>query len=96
MPCYDHRNDPSYIREELREDTKRQVEAARKSFLHNSPVAELLCYTMKNLSLANRMALLDGNTKLRCWWNDHQERDRKEAASAKPKAVSPKRKRTVR
>lgn len=96
MPCYDHRNDPSYIREELREDTKRQVEAARKSFLHNSPVAELLCSVMKEVPPFVRESLILDNTKLAHWWHDHQERDRKKAAIAKPKVVSLKRKRTVR
>lgn len=80
MPCYDHRNDPSYIREEMREDTMRKVEAARKSFLHNSPVAELLCYVLTNTVPSKRAPLLAANSKLACWWNDHQERDRKVAS----------------
>lgn len=94
MPCYDHRNDPSYIRAELQEDTKRQVEKARVSFLHNSPVAELLCFTLSNLDEATRRELINGEPKLGYWWRDHQERDRKR--KNKPPAVAPKRKRTVR
>lgn len=39
MPCYDHRDDPSYI----------------------------------------RSVLLGKNSKLSCWWRDHQIRDRKVA-----------------
>ena len=79
MPCYDHCDDPSYIRAELQEDTRRKVEEARVSFLHNSPVAELLCYVMRNLPLSQRYVLLGKNSKLSCWWRDHQIRDRKVA-----------------
>lgn len=79
MPCYDERNDPSYIRAELQEDTRRKVEEARVSFLHNSPVAELLCFVMTNTVPSKRAPLLAANSKLACWWRDHQERDRKVA-----------------
>lgn len=79
MPCYDHRDDPSYIRAELQEDTRRKVEEARVSFLHNSPVAELLCFVMTNTPPSKRGPLLIANSKLACWWRDHQVRDRKVA-----------------
>lgn len=73
MPCYDSRSDPSYVREEA-------VAEARKSFLHNSPVAELLCYVLTNTVPSKRAPLLAANSKLACWWKDHQERDAKVAA----------------
>ena len=73
MPCYDSRSDPSYVREEA-------VAEARKSFLHNSPVAELLCYVLTNTVPSKRAPLLAANSKLAHWWADHQERDRKVAA----------------
>lgn len=73
MPCYDERNEPSYVRAEA-------VAEARKSFLHNSPVAELLCFVLTNTVPSKRAPLLAANSKLAHWWKDHQERDRKVAA----------------
>lgn len=72
MPCYDSRNDPAYIREE-----------AREAFTHNSPVADLLCFTMKHVASQTRAALIEANPKLAKWWSDHQERDRKVAKEQK-------------
>jgi hypothetical protein len=72
MPCYDERNSASS-----------QVEASRKEWLHNSPIAELLCELMTKLAQQPRLypesALYPKGSKLWYWWQDHQERDRKKA-----------------
>lgn len=72
MPCYDSRNEPDYVRSE-----------ALKEFNHNSPVAELLCWALTNMSQPYRQGFLRNNPKLGHWWRDHQERDKKKAAEKK-------------
>jgi hypothetical protein len=49
--------------------------------MHNTPVAELLCYVMKNLTNGVVYGLSAGNPKLRTWWEAHQIRDADRAAA---------------
>lgn len=65
MPCYDSRNDASY-----------QVDEARQQWMHNSPVAEMLCRTLRK---AERSGLeLDRfcDTSTLVWYEAHKKRDR--------------------
>lgn len=91
MPCYDGRENERQVLVDYEDREK-----LRREWFHNSPIAELLCSVMKEVPPFVRDSLLLDNTKLAHWWHDHKERDRKKAASAKPKVVGPKRKRTVR
>lgn len=79
MPCYDARDDSSYVRAE----TEREVRADCR---HNSDVAELLCFVMNNLNSATRIGLLANNVALAKWWGEHVERDRKKAEREQRKA----------
>ena len=72
MPCYDSRNDPAYVATEAREQ-------ALRDSTHNSPVAELLCWTISHMELPTRAKFLTANPTLARWWREHQERDRKKA-----------------
>lgn len=73
MPCYDGRENERQV---LVNDVDR--ERLRKEWRHNSPVAELLCYLLKN-SPAARNEHCQNNPKLAKWWAEHQERDRRKA-----------------
>jgi hypothetical protein len=59
MPCYDERNAPSYVEKEVRRDAR-----------HNSDVAEMLCWIIKN----NKK--LTTNKDIDVWWLEHQIRDK--------------------
>lgn len=61
MPCYDHRDSPSEVREE-----------ARKDFRHNSDVAEMLCHVLTH---THPSAIATMPENLRVWWTEHQTRD---------------------
>lgn len=63
MPCYDERSEPRYVRAE-----------AEREWVHNSPVAELLCEAMKVIEVQRVRPML--SLKLEKWWKDHQKRDR--------------------
>lgn len=68
MPCYDSRDDPSYVRAETEHEIRRDCR-------HNSDVAELLCWLLKN-SPAARNEHCRNNPKLAKWWAEHQARDK--------------------
>lgn len=72
MPCYDERNSPSYVREETRQ-------AALEEYRHNSPVAELLCWTLKSMEQETRVKFLAHNKDLATWWGEHRTRDAEKA-----------------
>uniref|UniRef100_A0AAU6VZQ8 Uncharacterized protein n=3 Tax=unclassified bacterial viruses TaxID=12333 RepID=A0AAU6VZQ8_9VIRU len=74
MPCYDSRDHERQVPTD-EEDRRRLF----KEWHHNSPVAELLCWTMKSVDLKQREVLLMANPKLGHWWRDHQERDKSKA-----------------
>lgn len=59
MPCYDSRNEPSYL---LRE--------AKRDFRHNSDVAQMLCDILKY-----KPELIDYTPEIQRWWKEHKERD---------------------
>lgn len=59
MPCYDSRNEPTYILKE-----------AKKEWRHNSDVAGLLCEAMVHLRYIE-----DLSPELKQWWAEHQARD---------------------
>lgn len=71
MPCHVD-VDPDQERREL-----------EKKFTHNSKVAEMLCAMMKGLEAhGNMQAVYNSMTnkmqkRVRDWWSEHQERDRK-------------------
>lgn len=61
MPCYDPRSEPAY-----------QVAEARKEWMHNSPVAEMLCTILK----AIKPELIKYYPEdIQRWWAEHQARD---------------------
>lgn len=64
MPCYDHRNEPEYVRKEAREE-----------FRHNSDVAELLCEAMKIIKAGGLAGQC--SPALGTWSLEHDLRDRK-------------------
>lgn len=61
MPCYDSRDSSTYA-----------VEEARKTFRHNSDVADMLCNLLKKQT-PEYIATLPVATQV--WWKEHQERD---------------------
>lgn len=61
MPCYDNRNDASYVRAE-----------AIKAFMHNSPIAQMLCALMKQIESG---AITEWPEGLWEWWEEHKARD---------------------
>lgn len=65
MPCYDDRNSVDY---------------QRKEWLHNSPVAQMLCEVCTLLEMKGEIAGLSAETKQ--WWEDHQLRDMKRTGGA--------------
>jgi hypothetical protein len=72
MPCYDAGYEAqSRFDEQVRRE---------KEWLHNSPVAELLCGVLSNLPASMIADAVRRDPKVGHWWNDHQERDRKKAA----------------
>lgn len=64
MPCYDDRNDPENVAEDVREDC-----------IHNSIPAELLCAVLK----APRNSDIFEIPGLAKWWAAHQRRDKQKA-----------------
>jgi hypothetical protein len=78
MPCYDSRDNERQV-PVTDEDQRRLF----KEWHHNSPVAELLCWTLTNMALGYRQGFLRGNPKLAHWWKDHQERDKSREQKAK-------------
>lgn len=72
MPCYDGRENERQVNVTYEHEGR-----LRKEWMHNSPIAELLCYVMRNLNHAQSVDLRAGNSKLGHWWNDHQVRDAK-------------------
>lgn len=69
MPCYDPRDSsPAAIRSEARGEFA-------KEFTHNSPVAELLCWTLTHMVEETRAKFLAANPQLAYWWDQHQARD---------------------
>lgn len=76
MPCYDSRNDPAYVREEALAEGRDKLRKAQVEWTHNSPVAELLCSTLKQLS---PFAIGRLPHEVRAWWIVHQERDAEKA-----------------
>lgn len=70
MPCYDERNSPGYVVEEVRKDCR-----------HNSDVAELLCYVLSDLPQGILAGLTRQKPELHVWWQEHQRRDAAKKAS---------------
>lgn len=68
MPCYDPMNTAEYGRQK---GYKEGYDAAMREARHNSPVAELLCKTIKHFGDVNLP--LD----VKKWWKEHQLRDKK-------------------
>lgn len=91
MPCYDGRENERQVTVTYEHEGR-----LRKEWMHNSPIAELLCTAMSNLQGVQRDALIRKDPKLGHWWNDHQERDRKKAASEKDKADKDKVRKEIR
>lgn len=65
MPCYDSRCEPEYV-------AQAAVAAARDEWLHNSPVAEMLCSVLGTLSATE---LAKQSIHVQRWWNAHKDRD---------------------
>jgi hypothetical protein len=63
MPCYDSRNEPEYVRAE-----------AMKEFMHNSPVAEMLCLCLGLLE-DNVVDFPSLPPAVHQWWEEHKARD---------------------
>lgn len=62
MPCYDPMSDSSY-----------KVAEARMEWMHNSPVAEMLCSVMKEIEAERLLEIVSPD--VRAWWEDHKKRD---------------------
>lgn len=62
MPCYDSRSEPEYVLAE-----------ARKKWMHNSPVAEMLCSVMKEIEAERLLEIVP--PEVRAWWEEHKKRD---------------------
>lgn len=83
MPCNDGSPFPSSC------DCKAAVSAAKKRWLHNSPIAELLCTVLKQVDklphpVRSSIRLSDLPIEVQQWWREHQRRDAlKEAADKK-------------
>lgn len=75
MPCYDGRENERQVNVTYEHEGR-----LRKEWMHNSPIAELLCTVMKNLTLVERIHLIGKDPKLGFWWSDHQARDAAKAA----------------
>lgn len=66
MPCYDSRDDPSSMLKEARED-----------WMHNSPVAEMLCWAMTMLDRAEVSHIVTPISEAAdAWWAEHKARDK--------------------
>lgn len=74
MPCYDGRENERQVNV-----TDEHEGRLRREWMHNSPIAELLCSVMKKLTVEQRAPLLVADPKLAHWWRDHQERDKAKA-----------------
>ncbi|MNN33901.1 hypothetical protein D3C81_1476790 [compost metagenome] len=70
MPCYDGRENERQILCTYEHEAR-----IRKDCRHNSEVAEILCWTLTNMTHGERATLLYNNRTLRIWWAEHQERD---------------------
>jgi len=70
MPCYDGRENERQVL-----CTYEHEDRIRKDCRHNSDVAELLCWTLKNMNSNERATLLYNNRSLRLWNREHEERD---------------------
>lgn len=81
MPCYDGRENERQV-PVTDEDRARLFQ----TWNHNSPVAELLCWTLTNMEGPTKVKFLQANPKLAVWWAQHQERDRKKAQSERDAA----------
>jgi hypothetical protein len=62
MPCYDSRNEPENVRREAREE-----------WMHNSPVAEMLCEAMSIIQ--DNLSVSYMTPRLHAWWTAHRQRD---------------------
>lgn len=67
MPCYDSRSEPKNV-----------LADARKEWMHNSPVAEMLCSVMKEIEAGRLLEIVTPD--VRAWWEDHKKRDTARAA----------------
>lgn len=67
MPCYDDRDEPAYVLAE-----------ARKEWMHNSPVAEMLCDLMKQVAASGKVNL---TADVLAWWREHEARDKRKRES---------------
>ncbi len=65
MPCYDGRDSLDSIRFEVKEKLKQE-------YLHDSPVAEMLCKVLGNTP---EQVIFDLPKEIRQWWAEHQLRD---------------------
>jgi hypothetical protein len=69
MPCYDHRDSPSYIEENTVKPLREEVEKLRK---RNDYLASLLCETGQAFRKGKAPS-----AKVLEWWEEHEEFDRK-------------------
>lgn len=65
MPCYDSRD-----------DARRLNEADRLEWMHNSPVAEMLCWAMSVIERAEvPYEICKESEAAKLWYQAHKERD---------------------
>lgn len=74
MPCYDSRDSPEY-----------KVQEARRDFRHNSDVAEMLCYLLKQVDAvkAGEEFELKLTPQIMLWWQEHKIRDAKKEGESR-------------
>ena len=76
MPCYDHRNEPAYVRAEVEAEMQKRVDQ----------LAKWLCSVLGSLEAIQQAPLKLKDPALQDWWDTHKAWDkaRKEAKGAKP------------
>ena len=62
MPCYDHRNSPDYVRQEVQAEMQGRV----------NELANWLCLAMSTLEA---LGFDPKDAALRKWWEDHKQFD---------------------
>jgi hypothetical protein len=71
MPCYDHRNEPGYVRREVEAEMQVKVDQ----------LTRWLCSVLGTIESNQNKALKLKDPELQAWWNTHRAWDmaRKEA-----------------
>lgn len=77
MPCYDHRNSPDYVRNEVQAEMQGRVDQ----------LARWLCAVLGSIEYVQQAPLKMKDPELQNWWDTHKAWDnaRKEAEKGESK-----------